>query len=360
MIRSFIAIGAALVGLVVSSCAPLLAGPPHLVASWPVEGARLSVARHTLDLIFNRPLNPDATTANVWRQDDGAPLATRLMFDPDNARRLQVRLLEPARGAYEIHWHAVEAASGQPEDGDLSFELQDESPAPPRIDVSPWTADAGDRLELVGKGFARQSTVQLFIGDDDQVLKSVETDARGSINVELRVPASVPFGIQPLSAVDSTGRKAITALQVRWGGWPPLVATSQGQPGPDAGEVTFTLKVRNRSDYLLEHVRMVMRDPDGAALVAADPSAHREAGTLVWDLPVMDRGVVGPFRATYRTAAAVVSHTWLEFRHRRAGGCTADACLPAFISNSVADSTQVAPMAQAEGARLARRGGDLE
>jgi hypothetical protein len=39
---------------------------------------------------------------------------------------------------------------------------------------------------------------------------------------------------------------------------------------------------------------------------------------------------------------AVVSHTWMEFRHRRERGC-ADDCVPAFISSSVAESTPVAP-----------------
>jgi hypothetical protein len=159
----------------------------------------------------------------------------------------------------------------------------------------------------------------------------------------LHLPDWVPFGLQPLAAVDSDGSRATAAVGVRWGGWPPAVATDVGQPGPGPGQVTFVVQPRNRSDYVLEHVMVVMQDPQASTLVGSSPEGQHRDGTLTWQIPVMDRGQFGPFRATYQTSSAIVSHAWLEFRHRHERGCTGDPCLPAFISVSTADSLQVAP-----------------
>lgn len=343
MLRQLIPTSAALLALVASSCAPAFVAPPHLVAAWPTAGATLAVAPHTFDLTFNRPLKAELTTASVWRDYDGAPLPSEVHLDPVDSRRLEVHLLEPVEGSYLVHWHSVAAASGDAADGEYAFKLRYESPSPPRMDLSPTAADKNEAVQVVGKGFATNSDVQLSIGDDKQPLGSVRTDGRGKFNVEVHVPASVPLGIQPVSAVDGEGRTATVAIQTRWGGWPPVVATNLAQPGPGRGEVTFTLNVRNLSDYVLEHVRVVMRDPDGGTLVGADPAPQRDAGTLVWIIPTMDRGTVGPFRATYRTSTASVSHAWLEFRHRHTSACARDDCLPAFISESTADSLAVSP-----------------
>jgi methionine-rich copper-binding protein CopC len=343
MAARLIAIGAALVAVVASSCAPTLSARPRLVAAWPMSGASLSVAGHTLDLTFNRPLDAALTSAAVERPEDGSTLLTSATVDPANARHLQVKLMEPSAGSYVLHWHAVGLRSTEPADGDQTFSLQKDASAPPRVNISPATADKGEVLDLVGKGFARESPVRLAIGDDEQALATVQTDARGTFNAEAKVPDSLPLGEQPVTAVDSEGRIATAAIQVHWGGWPPAVATDIGEPGPKPGEVTFTLSVRNRSDYMLEHVQLVIQDPPGAMLVNADPSPRRQADTLAWDIPVMDRGLVSPFHATYRSAEAVVSHAWLEFRHRHRSACGRDDCLPAFISESTSESLLVAP-----------------
>lgn len=337
-----ITLGAALAALGASSCAPSLAAPPHLVASWPQAGARLSVARHTLELTFNHPLLADATSAAVW-SDDGGSIATDTTLDAVDSRRLRVRLIDPAAGSYQLHWHAVAADTHLAMDGDQPFTLQSESGTPPRVDVSPASADVDKRLELVGKGFAARSPLQLTIGDGGQALAETETDAQGAFNVEARVPAGVPFGMQAVTAIDGEGRTAMAALDVRWGGWPPAVATNTGQPGQQHGQVSFTLDVRNVSDYVLEHVRVVMQDPENGTLVTADPGAQRENGTLVWIVPVMDRGPFGPFHATYLADQPVVSHAWLEYRHRHARGCSGVDCLPAFMSVSTADSQPTSP-----------------
>jgi methionine-rich copper-binding protein CopC len=336
---------AAIAGLLAAACAPVLAAPPHLIAAWPLDEARLSIASHTLDLTFNRPLRPESSWAEVWRNHDGSQMATDTLVGPQDPRLLEVHLQRPAAGQYRLHWHAVAASGGAAADGEQDFSLQDESPGAPRIEVSQPIADSGDKLEVKGNGFSKHSSVTLTIGDDAQPLNTVETDAHGSFGVDVRVPPGVPFGVQPVSAIDGSGGAAATGLRVRWGGWPPLDAFTVGQPGPDQGEVTFSMSVRNRSDYLLERVRVVLDDPDptAASFVVAQPAPLRQAGSLVWEIPVLDRGVVGPFRATYRTTRPIASHARIEFRHRRPRGCTADDCPPAFVSETTSDSTLANP-----------------
>ena len=151
------------------------------------------------------------------------------------------------------------------------------------------------------------------------------------------------YGVQPITATDAEGRTATGSVVLKYGGWPPVVAIDTGQTGPLPGEVTFSVSVRNVSDYVLEHVAVTMADPDAAEFVAGDGPYERSGTEVVWLIPEMDRGQRGPFRATYRLHGPVVSHSWVEFRHRRERGCWASDCIPAFISVSVADSAPVAP-----------------
>jgi hypothetical protein len=214
---------------------------------------------------------------------------------------------------------------------------------PARIDASRPTLDTGETLELRGSGFAPQSLVHVTIGDDQQDVKAIQTNSRGGFQEDARVPASVAFGMQPIAAVDQDGTEAATAVQVRWGGWPPVLAFTTGSPGPARGEVTFSLSVRNRSDYLLESVRVVLPDPENGSFVGAQPVASRANGALTWELGYVDRGVVGPFRASYRVRGPVAAHARVEFRHRKPARCTGDECLPAFVSETTSDSTVVNP-----------------
>jgi len=229
-----------------TGCAPILVAVPRLVAAWPSAGATLPVAPHTFELTFNHALRPESSWAAVWREEDGSPLASETVFD--TPRRIRVHLQEPEVGQFRLHWHAVAARTAAAMDGELDFSLQDESTDSPRLGLSRATVESGERLEVTGSGFGARSAVRLTIGDDEAALTAVDTDAHGTFAVETRVPADMPFGMQPVSAVDAAGYSATVALQVRWGGWPPLVAFTIGQPGPGAGEVTFSLSVRNRSD----------------------------------------------------------------------------------------------------------------
>jgi methionine-rich copper-binding protein CopC len=334
---------AALAGLLAAACAPSLAVPPQLVAVWPSPGASLPVAAHTFDLTFNHPLLITASSATVTRDDDGAPLATRAFQDPADPRRLRVRLLQPVAGHYRLRWHAVNAESDTAADGEQLFSLQDEANMAPRLQIDKPTADSRQSIELTGNGFGRNCRVQLTIGDDEQFLATAQADDRGSFVADAKVPDNTPYGVQPVSATDSSGDAATAALKIKWGGWPPLIAEAVAQPGPDSGEVTFTVNLRNRSDYVLEGVKMVLEDPPESTLVAAQPDPRQLDSSLAWDVPVIDRGVVGPFRVTYRTTRMAAVHASLEFRHRRERGCRGDDCLPAFLSESRADTPPVEP-----------------
>jgi hypothetical protein len=270
-------------------------------------------------------------------------MATDAVVDSNSGRRLRVNILEPTAGQYRLRWHAVSLRTAAVSDGEQVFSMQDESIAAPRLQVSRGIAESGDKIRIHGNGFGEDCPVRVTIGDDDQPLTTVETNAQGSFETEANVPPGVAFGVQPISAMDVWGDSATAALQVRWGGWPPLMAFTVGIPGPRSGEATFSLSVRNRSDYVLEHVLVVLSDPDGSTFAAAEPAATRQDRAIVWEIPTIDRGVVGPFRATFRVTGPVSTHARIEFRHRRPSGCTGDDCLPAFISETTSDSTPVYP-----------------
>ena len=343
MPRLFLILATAnVIGLLATGCAPVLLSPPHLVAAWPAAGVTLPVEPTTFDLMFNHALSPEASWAAAWRDEDGMPISAASQVELSNPRQLSLILKEPVAGEYHLHWHAVAARTAAAVDGEQTFSLQDESSAPPRLELSRVAAETGEKVEVTGKGFGERCPVRLTIGDDEQPLSTIETDAQGSFAVEARVPENVPFGEQPVSATDMCGAAATAALEVRWGGWPPLVAFDVGQPGSAPGEVTFSVTLRNRSDYVLERVRVVLPDPQGASFVSADPAPKRKDQTITWEVPTLDRGVRGPFRVTYRVAGAVSSHVWIEFRHRRPHSCSGDDCLPAFVSETTSESTPVA------------------
>jgi hypothetical protein len=188
--------------------------------------------------------------------------------------------------------------------------------------------------------------VQLTIGDDDEALASAETNPKGEFVVSASVPPGIAFGLQPVTAEDLSGNLASATVQVRWGSWPPVAAFATGQPGPGPGEVTLSVTVKNGSDYLLEHVRVILDDPEGGRFVSAEPRAEGVQQARIWELPTVDRGVVGPLRATYRADGPISAHATVEFRHRRPRGCSGDDCLPAFVSATSSDSTLIYPADQ--------------
>jgi methionine-rich copper-binding protein CopC len=341
------AILSGLAALMAVGCAPTLAAPPHLVAVWPAAGTTLGVSPYQFELTFNRQIQLESSWAAVFRDDDGVLLPTGTSVAPDHPRQLNVRLDAPRPGPYQLQWHAVAAGGGAAAAGAVRFSIHGEYAGDvPRLEVTRSIANSGDQVEVAGRGFARQSSVQLTIGDDDEALASVETDPKGEFVVRARVPSAIPFGLQPVNAEDLRGSLATATVQVRWGSWPPLAAFATGQPGPGPGEVTLSVTVKNGSDYLLEHVRVSLDDPEGGRFVSAEPPAQGVERAHLWELPTLDRGVVGPMRATYRAAGPVSAHATVEFRHRRPRGCSGDDCLPAFVSATSSDSTLIYPADQ--------------
>ena len=326
-----------------SGCAPAVVNPPRLVSLWPAGTDAVRLEPLTFALIFNRPLRADKSWLTLWGDDDGSELAGESAVSASNAHLLTLRVDRPDAGEFRLHWHVVSARTGVSSDGERPVTFRAESPTPPRLEATPSALNSGDKFELRGSGFQRRGYIRVTVGDDAQEIKTFQADARGGFTEEARMPNAAAFGMQQIDASDADGRTASTAVQVHWGGWPPVVAYTVGQSGSRPGEVTFAVSVRNRSDYSLERVRVSLPDPAGAAFVAAEPPGQRTADTLTWDIGGLDRGVAGPLRVTYRTSVAVAAHARIEFRHRKARDCRDDECLAVFVSDTTSDSTPVGP-----------------
>jgi hypothetical protein len=204
--------------------------------------------------------------------------------------------------------------------------------------------DALQPLQVSGGGFAPGEQVRLTIGDDGQPLGAVNADAAGAIEARVVLPGSVPFGVQGIRAVGASGAKVSTAVQVYWGGWPPLGVWTVGEPGPGTGEVTFDVAGRNRSDYVLEGITVTLDFPTRARLVWSTPGGVIDEEQISWTLPGwLDRTTFGPLRATFAVDGQepVSARTTVGFRHRRPRDCVGDGCLPAFISSTQSESPPV-------------------
>jgi methionine-rich copper-binding protein CopC len=327
-----------------SACAPALAVPPHLIAAWPAPGQTVTTTASHLELTFNRPAAGGSSVVQVIGEADGHVLATQTRAE-ERPNTLDVVLAEePPPGWYIVRWHAVNARTRAAEDGEYPFRVQPEGNISPHLDLARDAIGNGEVINIKGQGFAPRAQVRLTVGDDDLPLKTVAADARGGFNEDARIPASVAFGVQPVSGVDAAGNRATAALKVRWGGWPPVLAWTVGQPGPGIGQVTLILTLRNRSDYVLEGLHVAMSVAADASFVAADQGGRFADGVLSWDLGWLDRGVAGPLRATFRADAPISSHATIQFRHRRPHGCEDDDCLTAFVSETTSDSAPVAPL----------------
>jgi methionine-rich copper-binding protein CopC len=342
--RWYLGVLATLVAGLGTGCAPSLAASPHLIAAWPAAGATVNSASFRLELTFNRPLAGGSSVVQVLSEQDGRALAadTQVQAHPN---QVVVVLGEQApAGGYVVRWHAVDARTLAAQDGDYHFSVRPDTRVSPRLELSRDAASNGEVVNIKGKGFAPRGQVYLTMGDDDVALKTVAADPRGGFNEDARIPPSVAFGVQPLTAVDEAGNRATAALKVRWGGWPPLLAWTVGQPGPGPNEVTLAVALRNRSDFVLEGLHVVLSVPEEAVFVSAEQGGRYTDGQLSWDLSWLDRGVAGPLRATFRSETPISSHATIQFRHRRPRGCEDDECLTAFVSETASDSTLVAPL----------------
>jgi methionine-rich copper-binding protein CopC len=324
-------------------CAPAPTRPPHLVAAWPAPGATVKSAAN-VELTFNRPLALESTWAEVVRVEDGEAVGGQATFDTTRQYRLRLNFENPLLpGDYAVRWHATDARSRASGDDAFAFAVRPGNRIAPRLEIRREAIRNEEPLELSGQGFAAGAQVQLTIGDENLPLETVQADPRGAFAISPRVPATVAFGVQPVSATDADGNHAIDSVKVRWGGWPPVLAWISGLPGERPGELTFALTLRNRSDYLLEELRVVVPDPDRATFVATDSDARHADGQVVWQIAWLDRGLAGPLHVTYRAEQPTASRATISFRHRRPRGCQDDECLSAFVSETIAESTPIQP-----------------
>lgn len=97
------------------------------------------------------------------------------------------------------------------------------TPEPPATDLTLTTdrgdvetIDPGQRLTLIGTGFAAYSTVTITIYSDPRVLATVTTDAAGAFRYAVRIPADLDAGEHTLVAagVDPDGEPYRRALTV--------------------------------------------------------------------------------------------------------------------------------------------------
>ena len=337
---SVLALG--LVTLMLAGCAPALVPLPQLVAAWPAPSATLGRAPNRLELTFNRTLLAEASSVRLARTTDDWQPSSELAVDRN---RLAVQLGEQlAPGTYAVQWRAVGARGQGTAQGEYAFVVSGERGPSPQLSVSQPETDAGQVIEVRGQGWRAQQDVQLAIGDEAVPLGTAHADQHGNFSVDARVPEQIAFGVQPVIATDGDQQpQAASAVRVHWGGWPPLAAWTTGTAGPQPGEVTFSISLRNRSDYLLEAVRVELPVPTGTSVVATDGDARLADGVLVWELPSLDRGAAGPLRVILRAPHAVATHATIAFRHRRPHDCSGEECLTAFVSQTVSDSAPVAP-----------------
>jgi copper resistance protein C len=326
--------------LVSLGCAASLPARPQLVSSSPAPGATLGLTPTRLELRFSEAL---LVSSSVDVRDAQGTVVSAPVESTDP--QLIVASLRPqlADGAYTVSWHAVATAGRQAEDGSYSYVVARGAPAHPRLLLSRGLAEVGDPVLVSGAAFAPDALVTLTIADDGQPLTTAQTDADGRFSAHIQVPNDVPFGDQPIAAADDRGARSVADLEVRWGGWPPLRVFTNGEPGPAAGQVTYTVSGRNRSDYTLEGIRVLLDVPAGARLVTASPGATQVGGSLVWSLPSVDRTTIEPRLATFGVDGPTQTQARVEFRHRRPRGCIGDYCLPAFVDATVSKSSVIHP-----------------
>lgn len=329
------------IGLLGVACAPTLVARPRLVAAWPAPGEVLGRRPRQLELTFNRALAPTSSSVHLAATAGAQVPAVATAFD---GGRVELQLDQPlAPGEYTVQWHAEGTRASAAADGEYAFFVSGERGPSPQVSVSQAETDAGQVIEVRGQGWAPGQDVQFKIGDDEVPFGGVQADRHGNFSADARVPRETPFGVQPVTAVDGQARRALAAVRVVWGGWPPLAAWTSGTPGPRPGEVTFSISLQNRSDYLLEGVRVDVPDPPGARVIGVDGGGQHVDGHLRWEIGVLDRGTAGPLRAVYATQGPIATHATIDFRHRRPHDCSGNECPSAFVSQTTSDAVPVAP-----------------
>lgn len=327
-----------------AACAPTIPAPARLVFATPAPDAVVGTFPRVIQLHFSQDLLPGQSTANLL-DEASQPLASEAYLEPGDARALTVQTTQGGTGRFTVYWRTLSAETRTEDTGKFSFSVEPGQPSQPRISVSPGLSEVQQPVTVSGSGFDSRASIELTIGDDDERLGTVQADATGAFSEDVTIPGDVPFGQQPVWAREDGGSIAGTGIEVRWGGWPPLRVFTQAAPGPNQHQVTFTVTGSNRSDYVLDGVRVRLAVPDGSSLISASEGAQIDGGALVWDEGVVDRTSLTPRSAIFSVSAErpVVGGAWVEFRHRRTSGCIGDQCIPAFVDETYSASGPVTP-----------------
>ena len=216
----------------------------------------------------------------------------------------------------------------------------------PSVQTSTDTTDVQQPFIVTGTGFAPSQTLALTVADNNEHLDTwgtAETDASGAFTAAVRIPADVPFGMQPITASDPKGDNAQGQVMVKWGGWPPLQLAVKAASGPSAGQVTFTVSGYNLSDFVLQTVRVRLPIPTGATFVSAGRGGSVFNGSEVaWDdSGPLPRGPLLPRTATFQVDGPVATHAWAYFYH--VGSGLANDYAPGFQSDSVTPDMSATP-----------------
>src|SRR5919198_1957552 len=323
--------------VLLAACAPTAPMRAHPILIEPVPDAVLGAQPSTAEIAFSARLDPDRSRLLVT-DAEGTVVSEPSRVDTSDPRRLVAPLRGLAPGVYQLVWSSVQAGSTASLEGQARFRIEPGAPARPTIRLSSPQLDSGQPLSVEGQGFAPSTRVVVSIGDDADELAVTTSRADGSFVIAaVPVPDDLPLGEQPVLARDNQGAAAASLLRVHWGGWPPLRLTLTRMPGPVPGEVTVQVGGRNRSDYVLRDVRLILLLPAEARLVSANPPGREDNETVVWDpISNLERGPPEPRLAILRTdpRAAAEVRVWAEYGHMPEQNPIWGP-LPGFFSNAV-------------------------
>jgi methionine-rich copper-binding protein CopC len=296
----------------------------HFADATPAPNSVLATPPPRVQVLFDEELDEEESQLAVY--GPSGQRADRRDRQVDGAR-LWVSLADQGPGVYRVRWKAVAADDHGVTRGEFTFTIQPRLPAgSPQLAVSPGTVAAGQTVSLVGQGFSPNGPVVLTVGDAEDLLTVAQADAAGRVSAQVALPASLPFGRQVVQAADATGHYATYALWVPVGGQP--AATVRLSAEAEAGRISYTLRVENRSGWHLRNVVVRVRVPAEAPVLfeglgqpeGVEPPELQD-DQLVWHLRTLPPHTIrGPFSFAVSTAGltgrpTLTSVATIEYLH---------------------------------------------
>jgi methionine-rich copper-binding protein CopC len=274
----------------------------RLVESTPRADATLATPPPRLQLVFGGEVDEDQSHVEVYGPTGQRADRRDQQVDGD---RMSISLLDLGPGVYGVSWRSALADAGPKMGGRYAFSIQPQLPVGvPQIAVHPPIADNGQPVAVAGSGFAPGGDVVVSVGDGSDLLGVARADGAGRISLEARLPGSLPYGRQVLQATDATDHFATAAVQVPTGGVPVAVVRMLGETDEgNSQNVTYTVRIENRSGYQLSNVRVGIQLPPGTRALlddAGQPDGSDDPkvsnGEVTWNAhSVAAHAVLGPF-----------------------------------------------------------------